>query len=658
VLYPDSAAVADNLEKLDTEKKKLLADLDAAFNDHVDNNRIYEDKSPNIVETVSVVRLVDPDNALLKDKKLLGRYTNDVRGSLEAEQFEVATKRAATAVKVYPEDKDLAALQKNVKLGYETKLAAAKQRELMEKMTAAEAKVELVRLAANPLFTPDWEVGVKASLAKLGGDASPETTQAKASLADAYARNLAGKLEAKDLVGGQMVAEASGKMFPGVPSLMKEITRLNEMRAVQQREEAAKALLAEGDTLKRTLQTKADADDIRGAQAALDKLRTMLAANDPFLTGDGPKALGGAYLRQANRQAEQGRYDAALKFVTDGLKAAPGLASLKEKEVAFRLEGSVQSLNASASDPTSAAADKIKASLEVVRAADANRYAKVYNDVQNTVVSRLTSLAKTDPAATKKAKDEWLKVFPQNTQLSGLVIPEQTASAPTQTASASSPSQSLPSEARRARRQPGVDTCSPSFSTYGKASRASCQDDVNGAAGPKLVVVPSPSGGVLAITKYEITVGQFDAFCSATGKCKPAGGNEALPRTGISLALAKAYAAWLSDQTGFNYRLPTDAEWLQAANAGGAGAGDASGFNCVVMSGGSQIKGGFAVPANSGSANPWGLVNAVGNAAEYVEGGQVRGGHFNIPTSRCGVDTKEGGGEDSTVGLRLVREMG
>ena len=647
--FPDSAAVADNLRRLDDEKNGELARLDTDFNAHVNEGRVYEDKEPNIVQTVAVIRQVDPDNPLLKDEKLLQRYTRDVRNALEAGEFETAEKRAATSVKVFPDEKTLLALQNSVKQGREMQIAAARERELREKMTAAEAKVELAKLAANPLFTPDWQVNVNVAMSKLTGDSSPETQQVKATLAEAYAKQLAGKLDQKDLVGGQMVADASGKLFSGVPSLMKEMGRLAEMRKAQQAEEAAKMAVAEIETLKRTQRTRADANDIRGSQAALDKLRA-LAPNDPFLTGDGPKALADAYLRQAERQAEQGRYETAQKFVADGLKVVPAHAGLKEKQKQYRIDGSVALLQDGANQPASANGEKLKSALEILRAEDPNRYGKLSTDLQATALARIQALVGSDPAGATRGKNEWLKVFPQNTQLASLTI---TAAA---TPSATTPSVSQ--EARRARRAPGVDTCQAGFATFGRSSRATCQDDVAGAPGPRLVVVPGPGGGVLAITKYEVKVGEFDAFCKATGKCKPAGGNDALPRTNVSLSLAKAYAAWLSETTGFTYRLPTDAEWAHAASAGGAGPGDASNFNCIVMSGSSQIKGGLAVPVTTGAANAWGLVNAVGNAAEWVEGGSARGGHFNVPTTQCAVDWKQSGSDSDTVGLRLVREMG
>ena len=655
-LYPDSAGVADNLRRLDQEKKDELVKLDKDFNGHVEANRIYEDKQPNIVETVSVVRQIDPANALLKDEKLRLRYQNDVKNALEAENFDLASRRAVTAVKVFPGDKELADLQVNVKGGYEMKLAAAKERELREKMTAADAKVELVKLAANPLFTPDWQVNVNVAMSKLTGDTTPETMQVKTQLADAFAKQLAGKVDAKDLVGGQMVASAGTKLFgTGMPNLMKEMTRYNEARAVQQKEEAAKALLAEGDTLKRTLRTTADANDLRAAQAAADRLRTMLAATDPFMVNDVPKILGDAYLRSAQRQAEQGRYDTAQQLAESGLKVAPNQQGLKDAAKQYRVEGAVTALQNGASQPAGANGDKLKAALDIVKNDDPTRFGKLSSDIQNGVLGRLQALTGTDPAAAGKGKAEWLKVFPDNTQLASLVIPTG-ITAPATTTASNAPSASLPSEAKKARRAPGVDTCSPSFSTFGRSGKATCTDDVAGAPGPKLVVVPNPAGGYMAITKYEVKAGEFDAFCNATGKCKPQGGNESLPRTNISLAVAKAYAAWLTETTGFTYRLPTDAEWQNAASAGGAGAG--VDFQCVVMAGGSQIKGGNAIPVSTGKPNAWGLINAIGNAAEFTDSGSARGGHFNTPTSQCTVDWRQSGGDSDTVGLRLVREMG
>jgi non-specific serine/threonine protein kinase len=491
-------------------------------------------------------------------------------------------------------------------------------------------------------------------MSKLTGDTTPETMATKAKLADAYAQQIGKMTGDKQLGSAQLVADSAMKMFPGVPNVMKEVGKLTEARKAYEAEQQKATALARVDDLKNAVIAQAKANDTASALKALNELKAALPASDPFLANEGPKALAEAYQRSAERQAQQGRFDVARRFVADGLKVAPASQALKDLDRKYAVEGSVATLQGGAQQVSSVKGEDMKAALDAIRGEDAARAEKVGAEVQGNVLARLQALTKSDPSAAGRGKAEWLKVFPQSAQLASLVIPEATTPAPATTVP------SLPQEAKKAAttapRVHGQETCRADMAKFGKNGKANCQDDVAGAPGPKLVVIPNPAGGVMAITKYEITVGQFDAFCRATAKCKPAGGNDALPRTNVSLAQVRAYAAWLTETTGFTYRLPTDAEWSYAANAGGEGAGED--YNCVLMQGGNPIKGTLPVPATSGRPNPWGLINAVGNVAEWVEGGSVRGGHFNVPMSQCTVDWKQSGSESDSIGVRLVREMG
>ena len=94
------------------------------------------------------------------------------------------------------------------------------------------------------------------------------------------------------------------------------------------------------------------------------------------------------------------------------------------------------------------------------------------------------------------------------------------------------------------------------------------------------------AGGTLAMGRYEVTVGEYRAFASATGGgagggCTTFGGGDSWrdpgfaqtdrhPVTCVSWDDAQAYVSWLSRTTGVTYRLPTEAEWDRAA-AGVAG---------------------------------------------------------------------------------------
>ena len=87
---------------------------------------------------------------------------------------------------------------------------------------------------------------------------------------------------------------------------------------------------------------------------------------------------------------------------------------------------------------------------------------------------------------------------------------------------------------------------------------------------PEMVVL---AGGNLAMGRYEVTVGEYRAFVSATGGT----GNDRWrdhgrfrqtdrhPVVSVSWEDARAYVGWLSRTTGATYRLPTESEWERAA---------------------------------------------------------------------------------------------
>ena len=129
-----------------------------------------------------------------------------------------------------------------------------------------------------------------------------------------------------------------------------------------------------------------------------------------------------------------------------------------------------------------------------------------------------------------------------------------------------------------------------------------------------------------AMGRYPVTFAEYDRFAEATGAKKPddrGWGRDTRPVINVSWDDATAYAKWLSEQTGHEYRLPTEAEWEYAARAGTETDywwGNEIGKNlCNCDGSGSKWSDKQTSPVGSFAANPWGLYDTVGNVWEWVQ---------------------------------------
>ncbi|WP_341937070.1 bifunctional serine/threonine-protein kinase/formylglycine-generating enzyme family protein [Marinimicrobium sp. C2-29] len=240
-------------------------------------------------------------------------------------------------------------------------------------------------------------------------------------------------------------------------------------------------------------------------------------------------------------------------------------------------------------------------------------------------------------------------------------------------------------------------------------------DLADGGRGPSMVIVPSGQftmGSKLednsmprrdiripyafAISRFEITFSDYAKFAEATERQLPSDnrwGRGNRPVINVSWNDAVAYTEWLSEATGKRYRLPSESEWEYAARAGtettfwwGEAGAEADGMANCRRGCNSEYTGLFSsksAPVGSYPANPFGLHDTAGNAAEWVqdcyqthllemptngeplelpecEQRSIRGGSYADSVGQVGSHIRTGRAPDSvegTVGFRVVVEL-
>jgi non-specific serine/threonine protein kinase len=723
-LYPDSQAVAEIGERLIARKNDEIKRESDRFDDLLQKGWLVDaQNSDNITRVLAVIAHIDPKHPLLADPRLPSAYAEQTQLALERRDVPLAESLVAAGLAAAPDDRtlkdlddrvsrevdaqrrtarlvearrnvaqrlpetatlddfaavhaDLAALEAlapddaqlssviprleallgrgiDARLGqggydaaHEVLASFAdvvrpayveRERAAIERARAkagapppsgaavAGLESRLDALLAAPAAEDDWDAGVKAELAKLSAWLAPADAyldRAKRTAAMAHveaARTLASQSR---LTEAERALELAARYAPTLDAVVGEQQAVAELRAAddaRRKEEARRAELA---ALQQKLVDQATANEVDEALMSLRTLRAGLRADDPFLSS-APKEIAAAYLRLAGLAARDGKLDSAVELVDHALE-----------------------LDGSNPDATTLRTDYARR-LEAAQAAAARAAASVTPEKSAPEAAAASAAQKSAAEASAAANAR------ADTASAGIAA---SAAAPVAGGPAARAASAAASRASRS------SACTPSLAGYGSRSRGVCFDALPDGRGPELVVIPA-GGGIdrpFAMSRYEISVTEFNTFCSASAGCKPASGEGDLPVTAISLEDAQRYAEWLGAAAGAVYRLPSEAEWAHAASA--PTAGTQRDFNCVVEIGGQKIRGFALTSVRSGRPNGWGLFNPIGNAQEWVktgDGWSARGGAYNDPISQCTAELARAtsGAPEATTGFRVVREL-
>lgn len=577
------------------------------------------------------IALLRPGNVWFEDmqQKIVGAFVQQAKGLIDADRFDAARRALEVGESFRPglplfeeQRAVLAQAESQFKREQEERLRVARIDALKNTLTT-QANANEVQPASRTLESLRNELPA--------GDEFVSTTGPTV-IAEAYLRLANIQAERGDFSNAMKFAREGLKLVPGMQGLVDAVAQFgNQARRQELMELASGAtnsnlrqlpgLLSEVQNLFPSDATAIASEAFRNLATRIKNLESsdLIAANDLLDEAKklfpGNRALEGISLRQPPRPSqyvpsgreamEKNQLTAAEKILATAQRAEPG----HQQVAAFAKE-----LNE--------------------RKSQANQYFAYYQQL----------MRQGQKSQAKPYLDQSLKLWTDNEQYQKEMDANfVTTRAPTRGAD-------------------GSRACTASLAGYGRSGRAVCYDMVGeNVRGPELVVVPA--GGSFAkpfaLGKFEVSTGEFNVFCNATGKCKPSANNPELPATGISWQEMQGYVQWLSETTGAAYRIPSEAEWIYAANAGNPAA--VKDFNCRVTQGGQIIKGLTMLETKSGRSNPWGMTNYVGNAQEIVRtssGIAARGGAFQDNLTTCDIKftRNHSGAADDVTGFRVAKD--
>ena len=113
--YPDSAELGNFKQNLSDRKAALISQLTTDFNSMMSAGKLMPGDGPNITDTVKILRVADPQNAMLKDPRLSNRYAQMVQQAVGDRDWIHANDMLKVGLDYSPSDSALLNLQDQVK---------------------------------------------------------------------------------------------------------------------------------------------------------------------------------------------------------------------------------------------------------------------------------------------------------------------------------------------------------------------------------------------------------------------------------------------------------------------------------------------------------------------------------------------------------------
>ncbi|MDE1962908.1 MAG: protein kinase [Xanthomonadaceae bacterium] len=653
---------------IEQERNDLLNQLDTRLSKAIENGAIFADQPDNAVRILATIRAIDPTSGLLKNAELELKYDIAIGRSIAANHAAEAQAQLKQALAVFPDSTRLR--QRAAELAQMAPAALARG-PAGSGQTVPQAHRALADLIARPTLDASWQAAVGQALATLAPAHDAQTPAQVDALAAAIAGAVAGQNDPSQLPLASRAVDLGLQYAPKSAPLLAQRSRLDALQQQVQAQLAQESAAAEVTSRIESMKRAAAANDVAKAQEALARIRTLQPDN-AFLAGEGPQLLASAYLGQATDAARRGRFQVAADTLARGLKALGNRDDLRQARARYDLVAELMKARSGGASADDLA--RMHQQLARLQRDDPDGLKSLESDLklhgqlaQGSLSALLDTLKPSQPPASGSSTPGNVATAPTAAE-----APAATPSgSPSRPGAVAAPAATTPASGKAVAGKPGTtaaagsggDPCGdPALVGKGRI----CADEVAGKRGPPLVVIPAIAGGrPYAMSRTEISISEFNRFCSATGQCAPRPAGDRLtatqPVSNIPLSLARAYTAWLSKGSGFTYRLPTDAEWLHAAKAGGNWK-QSPDSNCVPPSANGDDGSGAPISSLGRSPNPWGLVNLTGNVWEWVvSGGQVgvRGASYTSYWSDCTVDAHraDSGKAQNDVGFRVLREL-